>query len=219
MTEAAKNNLVPPQDKRDIEKEVSFIEMCCRLEGEHLQSTQFSERDAVGWFPDVGEVVISEKIAEWRSCFERLTLSLEAELSEKPKLVSVEQWPIKKIFIEWKYEDEFQKIYKQLRRLAVLMDSFTCRAPPDSSDWNARIEKAKKVPIETVLDIKLRPSGNKLFGHCPLHTDKSPSFYIYRETNTFYCFGCGEGGDIIKLIISLHSYSFKEALKHIEHYG
>jgi len=221
MTKTTKNNFGVSPTKRNIAREVFLIELCCQFEGEHLLSIQFSEKDALEWFPEVNAKLISEKIGEWREHYEHLVSSLGTELSEKSKSASAEEWPIWKMVIELKYDIEFQKIYRQLRRLARLKDFFTPRAPPDKSgmDWNARIERVKVVPIETIIDIKLRPSGDKLIGLCPLHPDKSPSFYIYCNTNTFYCFGCGKGGDIIKFIMLLHGCSFIEALRHIEHYG
>ena len=45
-----------------------------------------------------------------------------------------------------------------------------------------------------------RVSPNKLKGCCPLHQDRTPSFYVYTDTDTWICFGaCAEGGDVIAL--------------------
>lgn len=46
---------------------------------------------------------------------------------------------------------------------------------------------------------ELRKVGKNLIGRCPLpgHDDSSPSFYVYPETKSFYCFGCAIGGDVI----------------------
>ena len=46
---------------------------------------------------------------------------------------------------------------------------------------------------------ELRPSGSRLKGLCPLHTEESPSFVVYADTQSFYCFGCSRGGDVIEL--------------------
>lgn len=76
--------------------------------------------------------------------------------------------------------------------------------------------KAKAVKIEDLYPYKseLRRFGSKLRGRCPFHDDKEePNFFIYTETNTWYCFkGCG-GGDSIQFFIKFHNVSFKEALK------
>jgi len=52
---------------------------------------------------------------------------------------------------------------------------------------------------------------------CPLHADKSPSFYIFDDGDyqTFKCFGCGKGGDLINLICFLKNYNISEAIRKI----
>jgi len=49
----------------------------------------------------------------------------------------------------------------------------------------------------------LKSTGNKLRGPCPIHNEQEPSFYVYPETQSFYCFGCKEGGDVISLAKAL----------------
>ncbi len=55
------------------------------------------------------------------------------------------------------------------------------------------------------LGIKLKKSGSVLRARCPFsgHKDNEPSFTVYEDTNTFYCFGCGVGGDAYQLAIHL----------------
>jgi len=52
---------------------------------------------------------------------------------------------------------------------------------------------------------------------CPLHADKSPSFYIFDDGDyqTFKCFGCSKGGDLINLICFLKNYTTSEAIRKI----
>ena len=47
---------------------------------------------------------------------------------------------------------------------------------------------------------------------CPLHRDNRPSFYVNRRKNVFYCQGCGQGGDVIRLVELLHGLDFQAAL-------
>ena len=44
-----------------------------------------------------------------------------------------------------------------------------------------------------------KKSGSNLFGLCPFHSEKTPSFYVYPDTQSFYCFGCQAAGDAISL--------------------
>lgn len=72
------------------------------------------------------------------------------------------------------------------------------------------IERAKAVPLDTFLEVNR--SG---FAHCPLgHTDKTPSFKIYKNQNRWHCFGaCGEGGDTVDLYMKLNDCDFITAVK------
>ena len=57
-----------------------------------------------------------------------------------------------------------------------------------------------------------RSAGGRLLGLCPLHPDQRPSFLIDPSKNLFYCYGCGRGGDVIRLAELYHSVRFAEAM-------
>ena len=61
--------------------------------------------------------------------------------------------------------------------------------------------------------VHLRRSGANYFGLCPFHTEKSGSFSVSPSKQIFYCFGCGEGGDVVTFLQKYENYSFQEALK------
>ena len=77
------------------------------------------------------------------------------------------------------------------------------------------IEQAMSVPITDLYDGQLRRSGNNLVGLCPFHTEKSPSFTVFRKNNSCWCFGCQQGGNSIKFVMLFHGYSFIEAVKYL----
>lgn len=56
---------------------------------------------------------------------------------------------------------------------------------------------------------KLQRSGTVLVGHCPLpgHTDRTPSFTVWSDNNSWWCFGCSRGSDVIDLYYHLHGCS------------
>ncbi|MGV9141591.1 MAG: CHC2 zinc finger domain-containing protein [Promethearchaeota archaeon] len=77
------------------------------------------------------------------------------------------------------------------------------------------IEKIKKnVSVKEVIgqytEIK---RGNKAI--CPLHGDNDPSLQIYEDTNSWYCFGCNKGGDVIKFIELVEGMSFKDVIQRL----
>ena len=61
--------------------------------------------------------------------------------------------------------------------------------------------------------VNLRRSGRNLVGLCPFHSEKTPSFHIYPDNDSFYCFGCGAGGDVITFIRRLENLDYIEAVK------
>ncbi len=61
--------------------------------------------------------------------------------------------------------------------------------------------------------VQLKRKGRLYSGLCPFHSEKSPSFYLYPETQSFYCFGCGEGGDVITFIKKINNIDYLEAVK------
>jgi DNA primase len=64
----------------------------------------------------------------------------------------------------------------------------------------------------------LRAEGSQLVGHCPFHDDREPSFTVYPATDTYYCFGCGAHGDVLKLVMDKESMTFGQALAALERF-
>lgn len=61
--------------------------------------------------------------------------------------------------------------------------------------------------------VKLHRIGAKWQGLCPLHREDSPSFTVYPDTGSFFCFGCDEGGDVFDLVMLKENVSFPEAVE------
>lgn len=61
--------------------------------------------------------------------------------------------------------------------------------------------------------LPLKKKGRYLVGLCPFHSEKSPSFYVYPQNQSFYCFGCGAGGDVITFIRRIENLEYMEAVK------
>ena len=74
----------------------------------------------------------------------------------------------------------------------------------------------ERTPIADVIGeyLQLRNAGGgSLKGLCPFHDEKSPSFNVTPSKNLYYCFGCGEGGDVISFVQKIDSLSFVEAVE------
>ena len=61
----------------------------------------------------------------------------------------------------------------------------------------------------------LRKRGSTYTGLCPFHSEKTPSFSVSADKGLYYCFGCGEGGDVVSFIRQLENLSFAEAVEHL----
>ena len=72
-----------------------------------------------------------------------------------------------------------------------------------------------KNPIDEVISpyVNLKRAGRNLNGLCPFHNEKTPSFTVYTDTNSFYCFGCGAGGDAFGFIRRIENLDYVEAVK------
>ena len=72
-----------------------------------------------------------------------------------------------------------------------------------------------KNPIEEVISpyVNLKRAGRNLNGLCPFHNEKTPSFTVYTDTGSFYCFGCGAGGDAFGFIRRIENLDYIEAVK------
>lgn len=64
--------------------------------------------------------------------------------------------------------------------------------------------------------VELRPRGNTdLWGCCPFHGEKTPSFHVIPATQVWHCFGCGEGGDAFTYVMKREGLSFPESIRYL----
>lgn len=64
--------------------------------------------------------------------------------------------------------------------------------------------------------VALRPAGvGALKGLCPFHDERTPSFHVRPAQGYYHCFGCGQGGDVIKFVEDVHHLSFTEAVQYL----
>ncbi len=60
--------------------------------------------------------------------------------------------------------------------------------------------------------VNLKPAGKNYKALCPFHSEKTPSFFVMPEKNTFSCFGCNKFGDMFTLVQEMENLSFPEAI-------
>lgn len=173
---------------------------------------RFTDRELLQTFPEAKEI-IPKKIAEWEI--------KRTEFSDivRKKLTLI-KYKITDEFSRWFWREwvkvnegqELLKIDKHITRLKRLLRIAKGQTPKGQLT-DEQIKEALTVPIESLINHSLRKCGKALIGLCPFHNEKHPSFYIYPETNSFWCYGCNQGGNVINFARLLYGYSFKEAVE------
>ena len=72
-----------------------------------------------------------------------------------------------------------------------------------------------RTDIQTLIGgyVSLKRASATFKGLCPFHSEKSPSFTVYPANNSFYCFGCGAGGDQISFIMRMEHLDYPDAIE------
>ena len=78
-------------------------------------------------------------------------------------------------------------------------------------------EVVRRNDIEDIVGqyVQLRRRGRTLTGLCPFHNEKTPSFVVYPDTQSFYCFGCGAAGDVISFVRKYNNLGYVETVKQL----
>ena len=83
-----------------------------------------------------------------------------------------------------------------------------------SDDFIAELRARNDMEEVASKYVNLQYRGTRMpKGLCPFHTEKTPSFTIYRDTQSYYCFGCGNGGDVITFIKNIERLDYVEAVR------
>ena len=76
--------------------------------------------------------------------------------------------------------------------------------------------KAKIDVVEEIgLVVTLQKSGKSYKGNCPFHNERTPSFHVFAESQTWRCFGCNEGGDVFTFVEKQQGIDFRETLRYL----
>ncbi|MEG1547596.1 MAG: DNA primase [Clostridia bacterium] len=63
--------------------------------------------------------------------------------------------------------------------------------------------------------VLLKPKGRRMWGCCPFHSEKTPSFSVTQDKQLYYCFGCHAGGSVVQFVMEMEKLTYVEAIKHL----
>lgn len=179
----------------------------------NYQFTYPQEQELLEIFPEAREI-IQFKIQAWARAKGKLICK---ETIPYLKMCNALKDPFAQAFWKEVYlvmAGRFNECLRQLARLRRLEAMLT--APDNFKGWTAKIREAKERPITELYDFqRLRNSSNGYTCLCPLHPDKNPSFHIWKDSNSWFCWGCNCGGDSIKFAMCLHKMKFHEAVNYL----
>lgn len=86
---------------------------------------------------------------------------------------------------------------------------------PLSQDFIERIKDSSRIEDVMRQYVTLKRSGHGYKCLCPFHSEKTPSCVVYPDNGSFYCFGCGAGGDVITFTMKIENLDYIEAIKYL----
>jgi len=155
-------------------------------------------------------------------------IALEKTIIEKTKVIKAkfkpeDQW-FWEMIVDYCEGNDLSHTKKQIVNLEHVL-SLLQKNYGEIPELSARItaEMIKTAELKPIYDVvnpivKLKECGKDYTGLCPFHLQKTASFFLYPETNSFYCFGCGKGGNVIAFVMEYYGLSYKEAVKHLNNF-
>lgn len=161
------------------------------------------------------EIPIEERQRARREFLEGVEAEVQAKVGRlaRAKELMAEIFP---------FDDDLAAAQKKHKRLSFELNMLKsgkvlARSEKDIDEYT--IARCLELPLGDFLPMaSAYDDGERVKYRCCFHDDKEPSFCWYKRTNSFYCFGCGCGGDAITLARKLYDYSFVEAVKFLRGY-
>ena len=111
-----------------------------------------------------------------------------------------------------RYQKEIRKFKWHIKRIITYNQEKLNRKRIDVDDLLARIDIVNFIGDY----VELNRYGHEYRGLCPLHDEKTPSFFVNREKRVWHCFGCEESGNVISFLMKINNYDFKNAIYYLK---
>ena len=195
-----------------MDKNLTEKEYFRKLEREWRKSLpRYSQEELLGIFLKAKEI-ISEKNKETKKEYksQKNLIKNILEIYDNQE----DKWFVEE-YIKVFLIDNLLKYERRLRKLQLFNNS-NLKVKNDIGDIEIQI--AREYPILEVAEkfLEIQKTGSRYKALCPFHKEKTPSFFIFPDNNKFYCFGCHEKGDVIKLAMALHGINFIDAVNMLQ---
>ena len=108
--------------------------------------------------------------------------------------------------------NSFHSLNSPTKKIVILPKIRTMAIPRETVEQILQAAHIEEVVGEFVT---LKKKGSNLWGNCPFHNEKTPSFSVNPARNIFKCFGCGKAGDSAKFLMEHEHYTYPEALRYL----
>ena len=204
------------QQKVNDEIDWEFYDYASRLEDSWRRSLpKLTDKELLKVFPEA-KPIIKQKIAEWEEKKEAVVEIVKKKLAIVYEKATNEtgRW----FWREWikvNEGSELARIDRHIQRLKRLLVADKPAGPGRITDDD--IQRALQVPIIDIasMQLQLRKSGRNYAALCPFHNERNPSCFFYPESNSFYCFSCGAGGNVINYMRKINGAAFPEVVKQL----
>ena len=173
---------------------------------------RYSNQELLEIFSQAKEI-IPKKIKENQEKYDELKEKAKKLLKKAREIAGDDTWFTKSV-IKAFYAPDLIKYERRIFKLKTYL------RPKDTMviNFERRVEKAREYPIVQLAEgfMNLRRKGSLYSSSCPFHNEKTPSFFVYPESNSYHCFGCGAHGDVISLAEQLYNNQFKEAVMRLQ---
>jgi len=191
------------------------FQYCLELESEWRKNRKYiSEYEILQDIPDALPIIWA-KIIEWhgKQLIAEKTIRAQAKIVNEVCVDEFLRWFTLEFLSIQPIGKELAECYRQLDRLRGLKSHLESKSQHNKQQLP--IEQARTTPIDLIAAryTSLRMRGHRMYGLCPLHQEKTASFTLYLDSNSFYCHGCHIGGDVIKLIQQMEGIGFLEAVE------